>query len=535
MRTLCTALLVVCLGALAPGCKKRAAPTEPGPQDAPAVAVAPGAAVTLPSVSRGPSGGKTTFVMPAADANGHIDYAAALNDRQSKGVTPEDNANVAIWRAFGPVPPTGEKVPAGFFEKLGIPAPPPTGEYFVGLKAYCARNAPEQEAAAGDALGRLAGQPWKSEENAVLAGWLGANEKPLAALRAAVKRTHYYNPVIPEQGPTGSKGLLAAPLPGLQPCREVARAFACRAMFYLGQNRPDEAWQDLLACHRLGRLVGRGGALIEGLVGMAIEQIAGRAEAAYLDRAGLDAKAVERCLRDLAALPPIAPVADKLDLGERFTFLDIVAQVRRQGISYLQSMGGAGPIGFDWVLDDVDWTPAVENANKWFDRLAAVAREPTRAARVQKLAEFRADVLALKAKATDFDRVAKMFREKNYSGKAKGEAVGDVLISLMLPAVDKVIDAEDRAHQYFDTLVVAYALAWYQRTQGRYPDSLAKLAPNYLTAVPGDLFSGRELVYRPAADGFLLYSVGVNGADDGGRGYDAQPPGDDIVVRIPRP
>ena len=64
---------------------------------------------------------------------------------------------------------------------------------------------------------------------------------------------------------------------------------------------------------------------------------------------------------------------------------------------------------------------------------------------------------------------------------------------------------------------------------------LADLTPTYLNQVPKDLFTGNDLIYRPDANGFLLYSVGVNGRDDGGRSYTDQPEGDDIVVRIPQP
>jgi hypothetical protein len=472
------------------------------------------------------------------DASGQIDYAAALNQRLSKGVTAENNANVAIWKVFGPTSPQGDTVPAGFFDKMGMQTPPTNGNYFVGLRKYAEGTVgPGVGTAAYDVIGTVTSRPWTATEYPTHSGWLKANEKPMAALREAVKRTHYYNPMIPEQGPKGSKGLLTALLPGAQACREVAVAFACRAMLYLGQNRTDEAWQDLIACHRLARLVGRGGALIEGLVGLAIEQIACRAEIAYLDRAPLDAKAVEQCLRDLAALPAPAPVADKIDLCDRFVFLDIISQTRQQGLEYLQSFAEEGKLQDEfanWLLVGIDWTPAIKTANKWFDRLSACAREPSRAARVQKWAEFETDIRALKAKATDFAGVAKMFREKNYSGEAKGEAVGDILIVLMLPAANKVIDASDRVQQTFETVAVAFALAWYQRVNGRYPDSLARLAPKYLTAVPLDLFTSKDLIYRPSANGYLLYSVGVNGRDDGGRGYDDQPAGDDLVVRVPR-
>ena len=48
------------------------------------------------------------------------------------------------------------------------------------------------------------------------------------------------------------------------------------------------------------------------------------------------------------------------------------------------------------------------------------------------------------------------------------------------------------------------------------------------------MFSGKELVYKPNASGFLLYSIGVNGIDEGGRWAGDHPPGDDIAVRIPQ-
>ena len=53
--------------------------------------------------------------------------------------------------------------------------------------------------------------------------------------------------------------------------------------------------------------------------------------------------------------------------------------------------------------------------------------------------------------------------------------------------------------------------------------------------MPDDLFSGKPLVYRPDDKGYLLYSVGVNGQDDGGRWMDDDPPGDDLRVRMPMP
>src|SRR5205807_2410594 len=118
--------------------------------------------------------------------------------------------------------------------------------------------------------------------------------------------------------PKGDSGLIGALLPGVQKCRALGSALAIRAMLHLGEGRDDDAWQDLLACHRLGRLVARGGTLIEELVGIAIDTIASGADLAYLDRAKLSAKQLMDRLRDLHQLPPMPGIADKVDLLERF-------------------------------------------------------------------------------------------------------------------------------------------------------------------------------------------------------------------------
>jgi hypothetical protein len=57
----------------------------------------------------------------------------------------------------------------------------------------------------------------------------------------------------------------------------------------------------------------------------------------------------------------------------------------------------------------------------------------------------------------------------------------------------------------------------YKSRTGRYPDSLEALVPGILKEVPIDPFTGKALVYRREGEGFVVYSLGTNEKDDGGR------------------
>jgi len=157
-----------------------------------------------------------------------------------------------------------------------------------------------------------------------------------------------------------------------------------------------------------------------------------------------------------------------------------------------------------------------------------------RAAREKEFDKIDADLLEQKKKATDAGNLAQLVLGKE-PGKVVVQAIGDVLMGLLMPAVRKVQQAEDRSEQSARNLQIAFALAHFRADQGRYPARLDELAPTYLPAVANDVFSGKPLIYKPAEKGYLFYSVGANGQDDGGRWYDDDPPGDDPRVQMPLP
>lgn len=66
-------------------------------------------------------------------------------------------------------------------------------------------------------------------------------------------------------------------------------------------------------------------------------------------------------------------------------------------------------------------------------------------------------------------------------------------------------------------LIAELAVRCYQSEQGRAPTGLEQLVPKYLQRVPPDPFSGQPLVYRPQGTNWLLYSIGEDRVDNGGK------------------
>jgi hypothetical protein len=80
--------------------------------------------------------------------------------------------------------------------------------------------------------------------------------------------------------------------------------------------------------------------------------------------------------------------------------------------------------------------------------------------------------------------------------------------------LSRAAEAESRRR----ILITSIALERYHNTQGAYPPTLAGLVPEFLKTPSLDFMDGQPLRYRLTDDGhFILYSVGLDGVDDGGK------------------
>jgi len=298
------------------------------------------AVIFSPPVADSPSPGlvtpsrRTTYITEPLRADGSVDYLAALNERCSKGVTPDNNASVLIWQALGPAP-QAKATRSAFFKAIGIPTPPENGDYFIptaqfarqqleaeGRDSVSIEEQSRQAEEIDDQLYTATSRAWAAEEFPLVAAWLQANEKPMELLIEGTRRSRRFDPLIVLHDVPGQ--LIAADLPMATESRSIARALAARAMLRLKEGQIDEAWQDLLAVHRLAHLVAQGETVVEWFVGYGIKMEACTAQRAILQDADLSPKQIESMRDDLDKLPQFPGIVDKRNLGDRFTCLDSV-------------------------------------------------------------------------------------------------------------------------------------------------------------------------------------------------------------------
>ena len=476
-----------------------------------------------------------TRVTDLRTKEGLPDYAAAINRHFGEGVLPNQNGAVALYEAFGPAP-EGGRLSDEFFELLGMPVPPADGKYFqhfgVGLPV-------EKRRSLNDRYSDSWKQPWAEKDFPELAQWLRDNEKPVATIVKGAMRPQYYSPLVPPVDADGNpRGLVSTLLPGIQQSRSIAWYLVSRAMLNIENGNVDHAWRDLLACHRLGEMIGRGPTLIEYLVGTAITQIATHGQIVFLDRVQPAAGQLAQYRKDLAALRPIKSAVDRIMVTERMMYLDSVLQIACGRIAMndldVSPASGLEKFATQLAMLSVDWNIVMREGNRIYDRFDAAMKLETYPQRRAAMLVIEQELQQVKANISAKGFLLAAVTEGS-SGKAIGKMMGGVLSALLLPALSAVDKAHNRSVQNRENLLLAYALADWKALHDSYPEKLGELVPDLVSKPPTDAFTGKPLTYHREGDGFVLYSVGLNDEDDNGRSYDDDPKGDDLVVRLPLP
>ena len=202
------------------------------------------------------------------------------------------------------------------------------------------------------------------------------------------------------------------------------------------------------------------------------------------------------------------------------------------------SKGRTRPQRSVWGAKQPDWDQVLRKWNYWFDKQVAAHKADSAAKRKELFGQI--DRELNKRTANIVDNPAKYALKEFLKGtffspslvrKKLTQAVSDLLVSILMPSLRQASAIYDRTVMKSRLAKVALALAACKAEQGQYPAELSPLAPEYLKEIPKDIFSDGELKYRRDGEGYILYSVGDNMIDDGGKDAKAAE-GDDLVVEV---
>ncbi len=480
-------------------------------------------------------GKTTTFIDGPILADGTVDYVTALDQIASQVADPQNNAVVVLVQAIGP-----DLFPEGMVKRaskqLGCEPPEVGGNYFVSLQNWLVANKQKDEKKVLDQFNELKTTPWKKNEHPEIAKWLDSNQVHLENVAIATSRPNYYMPLLANDGE--DRSVVAIMLPALHHYREVARTLAVRAMLHFGEGRYDKAAADCITIHRLGRLMGQEPILISQLVSFAIENTANDAIVVMATSNRLPVKIASILIRDIESLPETFTVRRTINLGERFMALDSTMLVYRRGEEAVRALGfnlgKNGPKGKQ-ITQTFDPNVTLVKLNGLYNQLDAISGFETWAEKKDAWRDFESEFMGNSKKVQSRIKQKEFwnrFSKANVTEQRRimSDLLGDIIASLVLPALMRTYETELACHTTTQLARVALALSIFHQRNGRYPAKLDEL--NGLIKIPIDPFDQKPVRYLVGESSYVLYSVGPNMKDDNGT---VTPTQRNLDVVIPRP
>ncbi len=93
-----------------------------------------------------------------------------------------------------------------------------------------------------------------------------------------------------------------------------------------------------------------------------------------------------------------------------------------------------------------------------------------------------------------------------------------IISGILLPGLSRAAQKFCHLDAHRDAALTALAIERFRRAHdGALPESLQQLVPTWLPKIPTDIFDGQPLRYRRLERGYVVYSVGSDRIDDGGK------------------
>ncbi len=321
------------------------------------------------------------------------------------------------------------------------------------------------------------------EDDPELEDFISKNEVAMDMVRKGNRQEFC---LMPEEGPAEED------ITYLGGFRHIGRLFVVKAKLFENKGEYDRAGETYADMLLFARNVSDSGTVIQALVGMAIEGMAYDAADSYL--IALNDKDV--CKKLLDKLIEIeAGRASPNDMLEReFANRKRVYSDRARGILYFK-FPVENPTIPDLFLDTVR--------------------------RVGGYLSFRFCMLRWEKTSETFSQIFLEESRKSYPefsrSRLEDKIPKDEVTQIRFESLRKIILALTTADVDRRANIIKTALRLHLLENGEYPETLDELVPIVPENILTDPFSEKRFIYRRTGTGYLLYSVGPDMDDDGGK------------------
>jgi hypothetical protein len=409
---------------------------------------------------------ETTFLTGPLRADGTIDYPAGINARMKQGVTPENNACVLLCEVIRPL--EAWEMPPEYFEEIGRTPPPRDRSHVRYLAAGVADPSSDAERQRVELVLKFiddAPRPWTKSEFPEVAKVLDGDDEPLRIVRAAAKRDRFYSPTLTRGlDDVDPLPLVAAMDPMTTQLPYVVHSLRLRAMLNLGEGNQEAAWQDLLACFKLARLLGMGPSKVHAQRNYMLEELNCAAMDALIRETDPSPVQAKRYLDALRSLPSRARLSDKVDLFERCAYLDslLVIRANQEGaIAYLDcepGLAAAGKMVNLFWKDAIDWNETLRIGNRYYNRLVQSLEKSSLAQRREEATALRQELNSLAESAVGI-RGTDDRANGRAAPESKSRLLAAIIAAKLMSDIDKNLLLESRVKQRFANLETALAFA----------------------------------------------------------------------------
>lgn len=331
---------------------------------------------------------------------------------------------------------------------------------------------------------------WTEDDRKAIRAWAEANADAISLFEQAAKKRD----CLFELGNSEDGSLLMVLLPEYAKLRSIGKLLRWRSLVELSENRSASAVGDALALIRAGTHFQSQPTLIAYLVGISFRALAYDLLAS-IPTLVQDAPDYAAALTQLRANDPVVRGPDRQFIVEWATYLDGVQRFLKDSDGDGRFDRAAG--GLAAVVPDVEKLPPLRPMT--FEE--ALAEGDACYAEIRKYVSM----------------PVKSVEEHDQRMLDALKARGPSLAAIMVPSLARSVVLYQRCVVTRSAVRIIFNAHAFKAKNGRWPRDLTEATADESPGIRKDPFSGKELVYRLEGDSFLLYSVGEDFNDDGGK------------------